>query len=219
MDAKKEIVKLIQNMSGRVSPYNIFSDWIEISALAIQNACYLVHNSLWQKREDQYKAIINKYTLEEQNKLVDMFNLLWIAFEGKTSDILGEIYMESGCGNKNTGQFFTPYHLSLATAELAIPDDYDGSYKLSFNEPSCGGGGMMIAASQILKNKGFNYQKCMKVVCQDLDWKGVYMTYIQLSILGIDAIVVQGDTLCDPCREGYPAERVFRTPKNMGVIW
>lgn len=219
MDAKKEIVKLIQNMSGRVSPYNIFSDWIEISALAIQNACYLVHNSLWQKREDQYKAIINKYTLEEQNKLVDMFNLLWIAFEEKTSDILGEIYMESGCGNKNTGQFFTPYHLSLATAELAIPDDYDGSYKLSFNEPSCGGGGMMIAASQILKNKGFNYQKCMKVVCQDLDWKGVYMTYIQLSILGIDAIVVQGDTLCDPCREGYPAERVFRTPKNMGVIW
>lgn len=219
MDAKKEIVKLIQNMSGRVSPYNIFSDWIEISALAIQNACYLVHNSLWQKREDQYKAVINKYTAEEQNKLVDMFNLLWIAFEEKASDILGEIYMESGCGNKNTGQFFTPYHLSLATAELVIPDDYDGSYKLSFNEPSTGGGGMMIAASQVLKSRGFNYQKCMKVVCQDLDWKGVYMTYIQLSILGVDAIVVQGDTLCDPYREGYPAERVFRTPKNMGVIF
>lgn len=219
MDAKKEIVKLIQDMSGRLSQYDIFSDWVEISAIAIQNACYLTRGKLWQKREDQYKAIINKYTKEEQDKLVDMFNLLWLTFEEKPADVLGEIFMESGCGNKNAGQFFSPYHVSLVTAELAIPEDYDGSKPLKFNEPSCGGGGMIIAVADILKSRGFNYQKCMKVVCQDLDWKGVYMTYIQLSILGIDAIVVQGDTLCDPYREGYPAERVFRTPKNMGVIW
>ena len=31
------------------------------------------------------------------------------------------------------------------------------------------------------------------------------------------AIVVQGDTLSEPCIVGYPAERVFYTPAKMGL--
>ena len=33
---------------------------------------------------------------------------------------------------------------------------------------------------------------------QDMDLKGVYMTYLQLSLPGIRALVVQGDTLAKP---------------------
>ena len=47
---------------------------------------------------------------------------------------------------------------------------------------------------------------------------GVYMTYIQLSLLGVKAIVVQGDSLCEPYKLGYDEKRVFRTPAEMGVI-
>lgn len=36
----------------------------------------------------------------------DMSGMLTLATDENMSDILGEIYMESGCGNKNTGQFF-----------------------------------------------------------------------------------------------------------------
>lgn len=35
---------------------------------------------------------------------------------------------------------------------------------------------------------------------------------------GIDAVVVQGDTLADPYCGNYPPERTFRTPKNMGML-
>ena len=77
---------------------------------------------------------------------------------------------------------------------------------------------MIIAFADILKRKGFNYQKCMKVVAQDLDWKGVYMCYVQLSLLGIDAVVVQGDTLKEPYTDNYPRSRIFRTPRNMGLL-
>ena len=63
------------------------------------------------------------------------------------------------------------------------------------HEPSTGGGGIIIAAAKVLKDRGLNYQKCLKVVAQDLDWKGVYMTYVQLSLLGIEATVIQGDSL------------------------
>ena len=69
-----------------------------------------------------------------------------------------------------------------------------------------------------LQKKGINYQNVMKVVAQDLDWRCVYMCYLQLSYMGIDAICVQGDTLLDPYREGYPQARVLRTPKNTGVL-
>ena len=78
---------------------------------------------------------------------------------------------------------------------------------------------MIIALAKVLKDRGINYQRCMDVVAQDLDWNGVYMTYVQLSILGIKATVVQGDTLANPYKDGlYHPERIFRTPGKMGLI-
>ena len=43
-----------------------------------------------------------------------------------------------------------------------------------------------------------NYQKRVKIIAQDLDFRSVYMTYIQLSLVGARAKVVQGDTLTEP---------------------
>ena len=54
---------------------------------------------------------------------------------------------------------------------------------------------MVIAAAKILQEEGVNYQKVMDVVAQDLDWKGVYMCYVQLSLLGYAAVVQQVDAL------------------------
>ena len=130
--------------------------------------------------------------------------------------------MKSGCGNKQTGQFFTPYHLSYLTARLVYDEQISklaGSEILEVNEPSSGGGGMIIAVAEVMKNQGVNYQKRLHIVAQDLDWNGEYMTYVQLSLLGIKAIVVQGDTLLEPYRIGYDESRVFRTPAEMGVIF
>lgn len=78
---------------------------------------------------------------------------------------------------------------------------------------------MIIAVAEVMKNQGVNYQKRLHIVAQDLDWNGLYMTYVQLSLLGIKAIVVQGDTLLEPYRKGYDESRVFRTPAEMGVIF
>ena len=205
-------------MSGKYSTEAIFSDWVKCFAIAIQNSCMLIHDKIWSKREEEYLSTINKYEKEERMKMSEISNLLPYAFEEEFTDLLGEIYMEAGCGNKATGQFFTPYHLSKATAALSIPADISEENKLKLQEPSTGAGGMIIAAADVLRERGIDYQKCMKVVAQDLDWRAVYMSYIQFSLLGIDAIVVQGSTLAEPYKLGYPEERVFRTPKNIGVL-
>lgn len=216
MDRKKEIIKKINTLSGSKSPYDIFCDWVKLMALAIQNRCCLIQNQIWNSREEEYIKTIAPYG-DQGIEFVQMFGMLAETMETGMSDTLGEIYMESGCGNKNTGQFFTPFHLSEATARIALIGE-DGSRTTKINEPSCGSGGMIIAAAKVLKDRGINYQNVLKAVAQDLDWKAVYMCYVQLSLLGIDAVVVQGNTLLDSDWRTRPKECIFRTPKNMGLL-
>lgn len=219
MDYKREIIKAINSISGRYSPYNVFTDWVELCALAIQNNCCLIRNKVWQDRERLYIDIARKYTEKEQETFIRMFIWLGDALTENLSDVLGEIFMEAGMGSKYTGQFFTPFHLSKLCARAVLDlDKLPEKGHLKLNEPSSGGGGMVIAACKVLHEAGFDFQRRLDVVAQDLDWKGVYMTYLQLSLIGCRAIVAQGDTLADPYRKGYPQERIMRTPAMMGAI-
>ena len=217
MNRKKDIIKIINSIAGKYSAYEVFSDWIRCCSLSISNSCQLLKDKVWHDREQMYLDTIRKYTKEEVQMFVAMLGMLTETLE-EPSDVLGQVYMESGMGSKAAGQFFTPYHLSELCAELSLPKpDEDGIYRI--NEPSCGGGGMIIAAASALKKRGIDYQRKMHVVAQDLDWKGVYMCYLQLSLLGINAVCVQGNTLSEPYTgRGYPSDRVLYTPMRRGVL-
>lgn len=215
------IVDSIKAISGKYTPYQVFSDWVTMSAMAISNACNMIHDSTYEEREERYRTIASKYSIEELKMFGNMTGALSLVLEGKFADVLGEIYMKSGCGNSNTGQFFTPYHLSYLAAKLCYSNQFEHYTEngvIEINEPSVGAGGMMIAIAQIAKENGIDYQKKLHIVAQDLDYNGVYMTYIQLSLLGIKAIVVQGDTLRENYRRGYDERRVYRTPAEMGAL-
>lgn len=223
MNAKKQIEEIILSISGKYSPYEVFSNWIQCCAIAVANACTFKHDDVWRRREEDYAGIISRYTEKEQQSFSKMFVLLGDALTDDLTDVLGEIYMETEMGSKSTGQFFTPFHVSELVAKLPIMSSETkisilNGEKVRLNEPSCGGGGMIIAAAKVLRDEGINYQKVMEVVAQDLDWKSVYMCYLQLSLLGIDAVVVQGDTLMDPWSRRYPRERSLITPKRAGVL-
>lgn len=218
VNRKKDIIKILESISGKYSVYEVFTDWIRCCALTISNSCQLVHNSIWQEREQMHIDTMKKYTLDERQKMVEMFNMLVETLEAEMSDVLGEIYMDAGMGSKAAGQFFTPFHLSKLCAAMLVPAP-DENGKIIINEPSCGGGGMIIAMAAVLKEQGINYQQVMDVVAQDLDWKGVYMCYLQLSLLGISAICAQGDTLMHP----YDPKRtdpshILYTPARMGAL-
>ena len=215
---KKDIIRIIENISGKYSAYEVFTDWIRCCALAISNSCQLMHNSVWQEREQMYIDTMRKYTLDERQKMIEMFHMLSETLEAEMTDVLGEIYMAAGMGSKAAGQFFTPFHLSKLCAAMSVPV-LDENGKCKINEPSCGGGGMIIATASVLKEKGINYQKVMDVVAQDLDWKGVYMCYLQLSLLGIKAVCVQGDTLMHPYDpKRTESSHILYTPARMGVL-
>jgi type I restriction-modification system DNA methylase subunit len=214
--SKNEFQKRIHSMAGKYSAYEIYMDWIESAALATQNTLSLFHDKNWLAREEKYFNIMKKYTHEERIELIEMLSYFCEELENNPRDVLGEAFMSGGMGADSAGQFFTPYHISQSMAELSL-QNYNGGV-IKINEPSCGSGGSIIALAMKLKEKGIDYQKVMKVVAQDLDWKCVYMCYLQLSYLGIDAICVQGNTLIEPFSKGYPEERVLRTPRNVGAL-
>ncbi len=213
-----ELQRAILSMAGRYTAYEIFMDWIESLALALANTIRWKHDSLWEKREATYKSIMDRYTSEERIKFCELTAWLIEELEDQPRDVLGEVFMRSGMGADAGGQFFTPFNISEMMAAISVEPPEEGE-KITFNEPTCGSGGGIIAAAISLKAKGVNYQNCMKVVCQDLDWRCVYMCYVQLSFMGIDAICVQGNTLLDPYRKGsIPENRILRTPKNAGAL-
>jgi type I restriction-modification system DNA methylase subunit len=217
---EKFIIGEIIKLQGKYTPYQIFTDWITMMAISIQNSCYLIESKVYQEREKTYRAIAAKYSKEEMQIMIKMFAALTNLLEEKFNDYLGEIYMKSGCGSKMTGQFFTPYHISYLTASLAYGNTITPNEQgvIEVNEPSTGGGGMMIAIAQVMKEHDLDYQRKLHIIAQDMDWNGVYMTYIQLSLLGIRAIVAQGDTLGDPYHRGYDRARIFKTPAEMGAL-
>ena len=223
MDRKKEIIDCIKSMSGKYSEYEVFSDWIRCMAMSISNSLEMVHGKIYREREDSYIGTISKYSQEEFMKFAEMTAFLVETLEDGPDDVLGDIYMKSGMGSKAAGQFFTPFHLSELCAKTAISNIdmviSDENGLIEMNEPSCGGGGMILAVAKALNENGIDYQRRMRVVAQDLDWKAVYMCYVQLSLLGIDAICVQGDSLSSPyCPKLTMKANVMYTPAHMGVL-
>lgn len=224
MDRKREIIQIIDSMSGKYSGYEIFTDWIRSLSLAIENSTHMIHDKYWRDREQLYLDTMRKYTEQERSNLCKLTACLVDTLEDGPFDVLGDVYMKGGMGSKLAGQFFTPYHLSVLTARIGVMEQVKAYKsgeisKITVNEPSCGGGAMVIAAAQVLKEEGINYQTAMDVVAQDLDWKGVYMCHVQLSLLGISAICVQGDTLANPYVLGVTdRSHILQTPRRAGML-
>ena len=43
------IVDSIKAISGKYTPYQVFSDWVTMSAMAISNACNMIHDSTYER--------------------------------------------------------------------------------------------------------------------------------------------------------------------------
>lgn len=224
MNRKKEMVQTITEMAGKYSSYEIFTDWIRCLALAIANATSPIRDKVWREREQAYTDTVRKYTKEKFEKLGLLTGCLIDTLEEGPDDVLGDLYMKADMGSKAAGQFFTPFHLSELCSKIGLEGQIEAYKrgeleKIEIAEPSCGGGAMIIAAAKVLSDNGINYQKVMEVVAQDLDWKGVYMCYVQLSLLGISAICVQGDTLADPYVPGKTEKsHILKTPRKAGML-
>ena len=185
----------MKDLACRHSLWNIFSSLIEIMAISISNS---VDKRNFEEREKRYLQEISNYNEKEIQLISKIFAEIILAMEEDPADILGTIYNEMQLHNKWTGQFFTPMQICKAMAGIILSDIESTIKKkgyITVLEPACGGGATIIGLAVEMRNKGINYQQKMLVHCVDIDYKAVAMTYIQLSLLGVSAVVVHGDSL------------------------
>lgn len=189
------IIKKIKWLTGRHGTWTIFTDFIAMTAISIRNSVNIVNR---EKKEQEYLDIIKKYRKDELEKFPEMLGELIMGLEKEKTDILGMLFMDLGISSKWKGQFFTPMSIAELMAEVSIDQikniiEEDGY--ITVNEPAAGAGAMVIALAKVLEQHGYNYQKQMVIITQDIDIKSVYMAYIQLSLLGIPAKVMHANTI------------------------
>jgi len=194
--SRADIVRLLRENVGAQRMYTVWVDWVEMLALAISNACDLAQR---EERERRYLDIARRYTSEQMERFALATGALVNVFETEGfADVLGEAYSLLELPNEERGQFFTPYHVCRLMAQMTL----DGAAEaiaaqgyVTVSDPASGAGAMLIAAAETLQAAGINYQQQMHVAARDIDATAVHMAYIQLALLYVPAVVVQGDTL------------------------
>jgi type I restriction-modification system DNA methylase subunit len=136
--------------------------------------------------------------------------------EQSNQDYLGEIYGEMELGGRGHGDYFTPYHVSLMNAKMLLgnlKEELKTKHYLRVGEPASGSGGMIIACRQVFIEQKCNPSWDMFVFAKDISALCFYMSYIQLSLYGLSAEVVHGDTLANT------TWRSFYTPVAVRLPW
>lgn len=193
-------IKIFNSIDLGKHRYQVFADFITMSAIAIQNV-FLKSNEL----EAEYMNIVGQYSKKDVHKLAELLQVLTSLLEPDPMDVLGTIYMELDFGNAKTGQFFTPPALSLMLAQITYGDGAIFKQKpfVTMSEPTSGAGGMVLAFVKIMHEHNINPAEKLWVQCIDVDRIAALMCYIQLSLWGIPAQVIVGNTLSMDFKEIY----------------
>ena len=177
--------------------YTLWSDFIEMAAISIANTADRFQS---KNREERYLQISNKYTKNEMTIFSEMMADLVMDLEENPHDVLGEAFMELELGNKWKGQFFTPYPVAYIMAQTTLTKEtiqkaVNKNGFVAVNDDACGGGVTLIAAFNWIRELGFNPQQMLVIEGSDVDARSCYMSYIQLSLLGANAVIRQRDAL------------------------
>lgn len=232
---KKRFMDGFKSLCYNRHQYPVWSDLWEIYALTIMNPLtkqlYSESEKLkkvWDAREARYMQIVKRYKKDEMQTITEMFAAMVEELERNPwQDFAGQMYMELQISNKNTGQFFTPY--SVCDLAAQVTGDHE-SLKQSIKDKgwysiydcACGGGAMLIAGCEQANREFHRLDWRNHVMCNanDIDIVCCSMCYVQLSLIGVAAIVTQSDALKQACVDFYKEpENVWFTPMYFSEVW
>lgn len=222
-----EFTKIFNSLCGRYSRWEVWQDFVTLSAISISNT---VDRRNAAEREKTYMTISSKHKPAELEKFSQMLCEVVTGMDiNSDQDFLGELYMALELGNDHAGQFFTPYSVCRCMAEMTSTDlsarvERDGW--ISVNDPACGAGALLVAFANACLRQKINYQTSVLFVAQDIDYIVGLMCYLQLSLMGCAGYVVIANTLTNPStaldRRGLiprPGENIWYTPFYFRDAW
>ena len=193
--AVKGFIKELNGVCRSRHVYEVFGDFLYMSQASIANVFYRS-----KEIEERYEQHAKRYNDKELARISKLLAITVDALEAEPEcDFLGEAYMEALQGNTAKGQFFTPYALGRLLSETTFKaEDVAANLEqkgfISISDECSGAGCMLIAARNRAIELGIPANSVF-MVARDIDSKCTAMTFIQLSLLGVSAMVAEGDTL------------------------
>jgi len=203
---KNKFIKMLMQIAGGGSQGKVFDDFLTIAAtsLASQSVC---EKSFRDKREKLFTDTVKRYDKNAQELFNNMLAALGLALDESISnnvyrDILGEIFQELQLNEQRNGQVFTPSHVGNLMGELIIDKNFINSEivkngVITIVEPCCGSGTLVFGGLNAVLSTGINPHWFCRVIAYDLDLRCVLMTYVQLCLYAIPAVVLQRNALTD----------------------
>ena len=222
---QKEIYSRFRYLSDRYGPWQVWTDFITMSACALDQADLSQRDA----REAEYQSIVARYRPDELSRFTELCAFTVDALEENPSqDFRGDLFMRFDLGNSWKGQFFTPYNLCAAMAQITssnLKDDLERRFWVPCNDPACGAGATLIAHANECRRQGVNYQTSVLYVGQDIDRPAALMCYVQLSLLGCPGYIVVGNTLTNPSvgpllfPQRQEGQEIWYTPMFFSSVW
>ena len=199
MDHLKDFIRGFEKLSVRHSAFKVFSDFCAMTAISISNSL-----TFSESREQEYLRIVKAYSPDEREMLPQMVAAIvqeMTPAQGKTPkyrDVLGGLFESLSLQDGWKGQFFTPQVVSDMMGQTVIRKSCSDIQKKGYvkcHEPCIGGGANVIGLVNAMFDAGLNPCKQLLVEAFDIDQRCIYMSYIQLSLMGIPAALQRVNTL------------------------
>lgn len=197
-DYKKDFIKILNDMDRSKSRAENFRNFCEMSYCALAKKTATDEETA-NAFEERYMSIVSTYSdKDDVRKMPEMLCFITLALNEKGCDFLGEIAADIEVLDKKRGQFFTPYDVSKLMAYITIPSvetiiKEEGFFSLS--DPAAGSGCMILVAADVVQEQGYNPMDYMSVQAVEINKLTYYMLFIQLSMRGIAAEVIHGNSL------------------------
>lgn len=193
-DFKKNFVDLINEIAdGRIDRREAYTSFLVYSIKKLNLSCLLKSD---MRRINELNRRKGSSNIDEED-LDKLFDIMVDALEcNPDQDFLGRVYEQLNLTSGRIGQFLTPYNVSKLMAEMnmfSLETSVADEIK-TVADPTCGTGGMLIAAVNVLKEKHQNIGNYI-MYAQDIDWTMAMSCYVQLALHGAAGMVVVGNSL------------------------
>lgn len=155
----------------------------------------------WRANEDAFKRTAGRlrHRAEVTRLFSEMMADIARALAAEPTDFLGPLFMELSAASQ-LGQFFTPPEVSRLIATITLADARQAietalDRRLRLYEPTCGVGGMIIAATGVLRDMQIDVQRQIVWTGVEIDHRAMCAAYIQCYYAQIPAHIVWGNSL------------------------
>ena len=203
-EARREFIRVFRHTAPYMRRLEVFRDFVSLAARELDMARIRSPENIGESRR-----ICERYKPDDISGFKKLFCLMVTALEARFHDFLGSLLMKLELGASEMAQFFTPYHLQQLMARMLSQDAPAVVARQGFitvDEPACGSAGMIVAWAECMLEAGLNPSEHLYTRCNDIDPMVSDIAFIQLSLLGIPAEVITGNTLT------LKANRVRYTP-------